>query len=77
MSTTGCAAVISGTMNATTTDKDLVEKTANYFATTKGKITISAIEKGTFTTSYRAKYSGKIYNCYMQYGGVSCKQPGT
>lgn len=72
----GCAPLISGAMNAGVDDKAVAEKTAKYFGTSAQKLSISSVEKGALTTSYQARYAGKLYNCTIYYGEVDCKQPG-
>lgn len=71
-----CAPMISGVMNASVDENSVFEKTAKYFGVARESITISSIEKGALETSYQAKHAGKIYNCLIYYGAVSCKQPG-
>lgn len=73
---TGCAPIISGAMNTMVDENAVFEKTAKYFGANRKDITISSIEKSALTTSYKTKYSGKLYNCTVYYGEVTCKQPG-
>lgn len=75
-SLTACAPMISGAMNATTTDQDVIEKTAKYFNAPSQELTITEIEKKALSTDYKVRYKGKNYNCWVYYGDVSCKQPG-
>ena len=70
----GCAPMISGVMNATVDENAVSEKTAKYFGVNRENITISSIEKSALTTSYKAKYARKIYNCSIYYGQVTCAQ---
>jgi len=72
----GCAPIISGAMNATLDENAVIEKTAKYFGSSREKITISSIDKGALATSYKATYAGKIYNCSIYYGQVTCTQAG-
>ncbi|MCY1165272.1 putative peptidoglycan binding domain protein [compost metagenome] len=74
---TGCAPMISGVMNSTVDENSLLEKTAKYFGTPRENLTVSSIEKAALSTSYQAKNAGKIYNCTIYYGEVSCNQTGT
>jgi len=69
----GCAPIISGVMNATTGEKDIVEKTAQHFGVAQSEVIITKIEKGALATTYVAKYAAKTYNCSIYYGDVSCK----
>lgn len=73
----GCAPIISGVMNASTSQDDVALKTAKYFGTSRENITISGIDKGALTTSYQAKVTDKNYACSIYYGEVGCKQSGT
>lgn len=69
---TGCAPLISGAMNATTTDESIKEKTAKYFATTTDKVKISHINKSLLDTSYRAQVGKNIHVCNIYFGDVNC-----
>jgi hypothetical protein len=73
----GCAPIISGAMNASTTEADVVNKTVAYFGAKPDEIQISNIEKHALDTTYKAVYRGVLYNCSIYYGAVNCKQPGT
>ena len=73
---TACAPMISGAMNATVTEQDVIDKTIKYFGATRQELTISDIEKKALSTDYKVRYKGKNYNCWIYYGDVSCKQPG-
>lgn len=72
----GCAPIISGAMNTMIDENAVFEKTAKYFGANRKDISISSIEKGALATSYQTRYSGKLYNCTVYYGEVTCKQPG-
>lgn len=73
---TGCAPMLAGVMNASNDEAAVHEKTAKYFGVSTKEITMSSFEKGALSTGYQIRYSGKVYNCYILYGAVSCKQPG-
>jgi ABC-type glycerol-3-phosphate transport system substrate-binding protein len=77
LSLTACAPMISGVMNAATTDQDVIEKTAKYFNAPGQDIKITGIEKKALSTDYKVNYRGKNYNCFVYYGDVTCKQPGS
>lgn len=72
----GCAPMIAGGMNASLTDSAVADKTAAYFGTSPNKVAVTAISKGALTTAYQTTYLGKLYNCTIYYGEVTCKQPG-
>jgi hypothetical protein len=72
----GCAPIVSGVMNATTTDADVLSKTALYFDAKPQSVTISGIDKQALATLYRATYKGVTYNCKLYYGEVNCRRPG-
>ena len=72
----GCAPMISAAMNSGVTEDTVIEKTAKYFGTNRKNIVVSNVEKGALATSYQTRYSGKLYNCQVYYGEVTCKQPG-
>lgn len=74
---TGCAPMISGAMNVSVTNEIVITKTAKYFGVTHKEVTVTAMEKGPLSTSYQTIVSDKFYNCILQYGDVSCKQPGS
>ncbi|HCL0868408.1 TPA: hypothetical protein N1Y87_004228 [Salmonella enterica subsp. enterica serovar Infantis] len=71
-SLSACAPVISGSMNAFTTEKDVIQKTVKYFGTTGDKIKIMNIDKGTLSTDYKVTYNKNIYRCTIYYGEVDC-----
>lgn len=73
----GCAPLISASMNAGVTDEVVVTKTADYFGVTQDEIEVSRIEKGTLATAYKTMYKGNLYNCSIYYGDVTCKVPGS
>lgn len=77
LSTSGCAPIISGTMNMSVTEDVVWDKTSKYFGTNRKNLTITQIEKHALATSYQTKYKGKLYNCSIYYGEVQCKEPGT
>lgn len=72
----GCAPMISGVMNATTTDADVATKTAAYFGAKPEQIKITNINKQALATDYQTTYKGVLYNCTIYYGAVTCKKPG-
>ncbi len=72
-----CAPMISGAMNAAITNQDVIDKTAKYFNVSSRDIKITDIEKNALSTDYKVGFKGKIYNCWVYYGDVSCKQPGS
>ena len=76
LSLTGCAAVLSGAMNSTTTDETVATKTAAYFSADRSHLKITDIHKGLLATNYKTTYKGTIYNCEIYYGSVSCSKPG-
>lgn len=76
-SLTACAPMISGAMNAATTNDDVIDKTVKYFNASRQEVTITDIEKKALSTDYKVNYRGKNYNCFVYYGDVSCKQPGS
>ena len=45
--------MISASMNASVTDEDVFNKTAQYFGTTRDKLDISSIEKHALATTYQ------------------------
>ena len=71
-----CGPMISGSMNAATTEQDVISKTAEYFGTSPGNVQISNVKKNMLNTTYRARYRGTLYNCQVYYGNVSCEKPG-
>ena len=73
---TACAPMISGVMNASTTDADVAAKTAAYFAAKPEQIKITNINKQALATDYQTTYKGVLYNCTLYYGSVTCKKPG-
>jgi hypothetical protein len=72
----GCAPIISGAMNITVTDQTVLDKTAAYFGVQSSEIKVSEINKSALDTSYKVVYKKTLYNCYIYYGAVTCKQPG-
>lgn len=74
--TTGCAPLISGTMNLAVTEAAAIDKTAKYFGVERKEITVTDFNKGALATGYRVLYQGRQYNCRIYYGEVDCKQPG-
>jgi len=72
----GCAAILSGAMNSTTTDETVAVKTAAYFSADRAQIKITDIDKQLLATNYKAIYKGTVYNCAIHYGSVSCLKPG-
>ncbi|EDZ2074326.1 hypothetical protein [Salmonella enterica] len=75
-SLSACAPVISGSMNAFTTETDVIQKTAKYFGVEESKIKISNIDKGALSTEYNVNYNGAIYGCRIYYGEVACEKRG-
>lgn len=75
-SLSGCAPLVSGAMNASLSDEDVVVKTADYFGAQQKSIKVSNIEKGALTTNYKVNYKNTLYNCSIYYGSVTCKKPG-
>jgi hypothetical protein len=75
---TGCAAVVAGAANIASsgTDDSVAERTIKYFGLTAKEVSVYDIERGALSTSYKAKVSGKIFNCTIYYGDVGCRQPG-
>ena len=73
----GCAPIISGAMNATLTEKDILEKTASHFGIPAAKLAISDIKNDVLATSYKTRYAGKAYNCSIYYGAVKCDLLGS
>lgn len=72
----GCAPVLSGAINATINDDTVVTKTADYFGVPQNEITVIKIHHGALSTTYNTRYDGKLYNCLIYYGKVTCKIPG-
>ena len=77
VSVTGCAGVLSSVTNSGMDEKTAQTKTAEYFGASDSQIKISNFSKGLIDTTYRAYYKGALYNCYIQYGIVECKKPGS
>lgn len=73
---TACAPMISGVMNATTTEADVTTKTAAYFGAKPEQIKITGLTKHALATDYQTTYKGVLYNCTLYYGSVTCKKPG-
>lgn len=73
----GCAPIISGAMNATLTEKDILDKTASHFGIPATKLSISDIKNDVLATSYKTRYAGKTYNCSIYYGAVKCDLLGS
>ncbi|MDO5693517.1 MAG: hypothetical protein Q4G70_13765 [Pseudomonadota bacterium] len=73
----GCAPMLSGAMNAGTTEADVLAKTAAHFGAKPEEVKISAVDKQLLATDYKATYKGVLYNCTLYYGSVTCKKPGT
>lgn len=71
----GCAPMLSGAMNASLNNDDVIAKAAKFFSTSPDNVTVTSIEKNTLTTTYHAKHSGQDFDCQIYYGEVSCK-PG-
>ena len=69
--------MISGAMNFSNTPDVVAEKTAKYFGVRQADLQITNIDKGALATSYQARNAGKLYNCTIYYGEVTCKQPGS
>ncbi len=72
----GCSPIISGAMNATVEEKDIVQKTADYFSTDPKELKITNIDKKALFTIYKTTYKGVLYNCKLHYDVVECKKPG-
>lgn len=73
---TGCASLLSDATHAGVDDNVVVEKTAKYFGVTREAISLSSVEKRAISTSYQAMTSGRIFNCRLAYGQVSCAELG-
>ncbi|MDY0215310.1 MAG: hypothetical protein RBS24_07370 [Bacilli bacterium] len=71
---TGCAPMISGAMNASLNDKDVVTKTASYFGVQGNDINVTNISKGALETTYKVTYKNTLYDCSIYYGSVNCKK---
>lgn len=71
---TGCAPMISGAMNASLNEKEVVTKTANYFGSQENDINVTNISKGALETTYKVTYKNSLYNCSIYYGAVNCKK---
>ncbi|EDY9127160.1 hypothetical protein GQB61_004301 [Salmonella enterica] len=76
VSLSACAPVISGSMNAFTTETDVIQKTAKYFGVAESKIKVSDIDKGALSTEYKVNYNGIKYVCRIYYGDVDCEKRG-
>lgn len=74
---TGCAPMISGAMNAALSEESILEKTASYFGAAPGKVTVWDTKSDLLTTSYKARYASKAYNCSIYYGEVKCTLLGS
>lgn len=72
-----CAAMISGAMNASVTDDEVMAKTAQYFSVNPDKLQVTNIAKGLLATEYKATVNGEVYNCQIYYGAVGCEKPGS
>lgn len=72
---TGCAPMMSGAMNVNMSEDLAATKTASYFGASKGDIVVSQFDKSALTSAWKATYQGKLYNCSIYYGEVTCKQP--
>jgi hypothetical protein len=72
----GCAPMVSGAMNASITEADVMSKTAKYFGAKQKDIKVTDIDKGALATNYKTTYKGKLYNCSIYYGQVKCQRPG-
>lgn len=72
----GCAPILSGAMNATLTEAEALNKTAQYFGKPAAAIKMSDFQKGALDANYKATVDGKLYNCNIYYGAVQCRQPG-
>lgn len=64
-------------MNATLTDKDILDKTASHFGIPAAKLAISDVKNDVLATSYKTRYAGKAYNCSIYYGAVKCDLLGS
>ncbi len=71
-----CAPMISGSMNASLTENDIIRKTADYFDADPEEIEIKKINKELLSTTYKTTYRDTLYNCRIYYGAVSCLRPG-
>ena len=72
----GCAPIISGTMNASASPELVRSKTAEHFGVSPARVRVSKYEKGLLGTAYRARVNGTLFNCTYYYGAVTCKRPG-
>lgn len=75
--TTGCAPIISGTMNASLDESGIFEKTASHFGVPREKLVIYNVKNDILATSYKAHYASKAYNCSIYYGQVTCEVLGS
>ncbi len=76
VTSSACAPIISGSMNASLTEDDVIRKTAGYFDTDPEELEIKNINKELLYTTYKTTYKGTLYNCRIYYGAVSCLRPG-
>ena len=70
---TGCAPLLSATMNATLNEKSIQEKTASHFGVKYEKVSISDVKNDVLSTTYKAIYENKLNNCSIYYGEVKCE----
>jgi len=70
---TGCAPMLSASMNASLSDKAIVEKTASHFGVQPADILISDVKNEVLSTTYKTSYGKKLYNCSIYYGAVKCE----
>lgn len=69
-----CAPMISGAMNAAVTEDSLKAKTADYLGVPAEGVTITSMDKGALSTTYKAQYGDNRYGCTIYYGQLDCKQ---
>ena len=69
-----CAPMISGAMNASVSEDSLKTKTADYLGVPAEGVTITSMDKGALSTTYKAQYGDNRYGCSIYYGQIDCKQ---
>ena len=73
----GCAPMVSGTQNISTSPELVRAETAKHFGVSTRSVRVQNYNKGLLATQYQARVSGKLYNCQYYYASVTCKRPGT
>ena len=65
---------VTDTLHADATPQNLSVETAKYFNTSRSRVAIGNLKPSVFGTAYKARVSGRIYDCHYFKKAVSCNR---